>query len=215
MTWQNGNQDDVYGRLNNTKDIGFERHPFIGEGDHKLVVISLEEFNHAQHGPSVRATFEVMESQTHQQGTRVVKLWNLTKPSKFPATQENDSDRFADFCRKLKGAPKGHPIGNDIRVLMKERAAEQLARGMLIKARGANTAKQDKKPWVEVYWENIAQSPEQIASWRTRIENRNYTTPAPSPAVAPVLQTSSAAPTPPAPSQGFLAQLPPEQKSGW
>jgi hypothetical protein len=162
-----GQQDDVYGRLNNTKDVGGARFPFI-EGSGKYALCVLEEFPHSSDGPSARALLKVLECKDgkHAPGTFVVKIWKLVKPSKFQG-QATDADMFADFCRKLKGAPAGYPIGNDIRVLMKERSNEQLARGTVIEA----VAVPNKKgTWINVYWNAIPQSPQDIAAMRQRLE---------------------------------------------
>jgi len=180
MAWGNNNgqgngygqgqsygQDDVYGRLNNTREIGGARFPFIEGGKHKLAVVTLEEFMHSSDGPSVRGLFKVLESTTHKPGSYVVKIWKLVKPPKYN-TQPSDGDKFADFCRKLKNAPISYPIGNDIRVLMKERARDQLARGSVIEATGVPNKKGD---WIEVYWNAVeGQTPEMIAQLRASIE---------------------------------------------
>jgi hypothetical protein len=162
-----GNADDVYGRLNHTKDVGGARFPFI-EGSGKYALCTLEEFPHASDGPSARALLKVIECKDgkHAPGTFVVKIWKLVKPSKFP-NSPTDADMFADFCRKLKGAPAGYPIGNDIRVLMKERPNDQLARGTVIEA----VAVPNKKgTWINVYWNAVPQSPQDIAAMRQRLE---------------------------------------------
>lgn len=161
-----GQQDDVYGRLNNTRDVGGARYPFIEAGTHKLALAVLEEFQHSSDGPSARAILKVIESRVHQPGSFVVRIWKLVKPAKFP-NQPTDADQFADFCRKLKNAPPGHPIGNDIRVLMKERPADQLARGTVIEANGVTNKKGN---FVNVYWNAVPQQPQDIASMRQRIE---------------------------------------------
>ena len=164
---QNGNgQDDVYGRLNNTKDVGGARYPFIEAGTHKLALAVLEEFTHSADGPSARAILKVLDSRAHPVGSFVVKIWKLVKPAKFP-NQPTDADQFADFCRKLKNAPVGHPIGNDIRVLMKERPADQLARGTVIECNGVANK---KGTYVNAYWNSVPQTPQDIAAMRQRIE---------------------------------------------
>lgn len=160
-------QDDVYGRLNNTKEVGGARFPFI-EDTGRYALCTLEEFQHSSDGPCARALFETIESRTgkHAPGSYVVKIWKLVKPPKFQG-QNSDADQFADFCKKLKGAPQGYPIGNDIRVLMKERAAEQLARGTVIEA----VAVPNKKgTWVNIYWNNVQQTREEIVARRQQLE---------------------------------------------
>ena len=166
--WNGNGQggDDVYGRLNNTKDVGGARYPFIEDGTHKLALAVLEEFQHSTDGPCARAILKVVESKKHPVASFVVKIWQLVKPAKFP-NQPTDADMFADFCRKLKNAPIGYPIGNDIRVLMKERPADQLARGTVIDANGVANKKGN---YVNVYWNSVLQTPQDVVAMRQRIE---------------------------------------------
>ena len=161
---------DHYDRLNRTKEIG-ERDPFIGEGPHRLCVLSIIEYPHKEKGPTVRITFEVLQSKVHATGSRVTKLYFITKPAKWES-QTNDGDRFADFVKKLKGVTDpNYPVGQDCRKLLKERVLEQLARGMIIDAMGVNTSKKQDKPFVEVYWTSVAQTQEQIGEQRRRVES--------------------------------------------
>jgi hypothetical protein len=217
-----GNQDDVYGRLNNTKDVGGARFPFV-EGSGKYALCILEEFSHSSDGPSARALLKVIESKDgkHAPGTFVVKIWKLVKPSKFQG-QATDADMFADFCRKLKNAPAGYPIGNDIRILMKERSNEQLARGTIIEAVAVPNR---KGTWINVYWNAVPQQPQDIAAMRQRLEAegipetgaRTPQQPMQGPPVQPASMpwaggAPTQAPQPTAPQGGvggFLAQLPP------
>ncbi len=121
----------------------------------------------------------------HPVGSFVVKIWKLVKPGKFP-NQPTDADQFADFCRKLKNAPPGHPIGNDIRILMKERPLEQLARGTVIDANGVPNKKGN---YVNVYWNAVQQGPQEIVAMRQRIEAEGV--------------PSANGPTPPQGQQGY------------
>lgn len=212
MSWNQGNgQDDVYGRLNNTRDVGAPRFPFIEAGTHKLALCSLEEFQHASDGACARALFEVYSSNKHQIGSYVVKIWKLVKPAKYQG-QASDADMFADFCRKLKGAPAGHPIGNDIRVLMKERVAEQLARGTMIECVGIPNK---KGTWTNIYWNAIPQTQADIVASRQRVEAKGIpnSSGGSGGSVAGFTAAPVAAPAAsPAPQGGFLAQLPVDNK---
>lgn len=165
-----GQQQDVYGRLDNSRDVGGARFPYIAAGTHKLVLVTLEEFGDANN-PKVRALFKTLESRTQQPGSFCVKIWALVKPPRF-TNATTEADEFADFCRKLKGAPTGHPISNDIRTLMKERVAEQLARGTVIECTGVAGKQKDpgKEPYVRVYWNSLQQQPSDIAAMRQRLE---------------------------------------------
>lgn len=214
MSWNQGNgQDDVYGRLNNTRDVGAPRFPFIEAGTHKLALCSLEEFQHSTDGACARALFEVLTSNKHAPGSFVVKIWKLVKPAKFQG-QSTDADMFADFCRKLKGAPAGHPIGNDIRVLMKERAAEQLARGSVIECVGVPNK---KGTWTNIYWNTLPQTQQDIVAQRARLEQRGIPNSSGGTGgnVAGFTATPAQAPVAaPAPQGGFLAQIPVGNKPG-
>jgi hypothetical protein len=165
-----GISDDAMNRLDRTKKV-MDKDPFIGIGPHVLDVVKIEPFNHDTHGPSVRAVFEVVESQTMTVGSRCVKLWFLFKPSKF-VNQTNDADRFADFVEKLKNPPpgSGYTAGPDCRKLLKERVEDQLARGTRIRAIGRNTAKPDKPVYVDVAFTPVEQTPESVRANRARIE---------------------------------------------
>ncbi len=182
--WNNGNgngngygqnPNDVYDRLNNARQIS-NRDPYIEEGTHTLAVITLEEFPSDQ-GQAVRGSFEVLESSTMRPGTKVGAVWFLQKPAPKQG-MVTDSDRFADFCCRLKGAPQGYAIGNDIRVLLRDRGAEQLARGMIIRAVGVKKiAKTTGKAFVVVHWGHLEQTPQQIAEMRQRIEAKGLVEP--------------------------------------
>lgn len=205
-----GQYDEALNRLNNTKAVDV-RDPFIGEGDSKLLLIELTRFDHATHGPTAKAIFEVLESQAHKTGTRCVKLWNLLKPSKFPS-QATDADRFADFVRKMSGTPDGTQVGPICAALLRDRVGEQLLRGMVIKATGINTSKNAEKPFIDVRWSTIQQSQEQIREWRIKIEANavSATGPGLPAAAAPAQHIAPVAPplvAPPAPTT-LLSQIP-------
>lgn len=163
-----GGQEDVYGRLNNTREVGGARFPFL-EATGRYALVVLEEFLHSSDGPSARAIFEVIDCRgAHAVGSHVVKIWKLVKPPYKPG-MTTGADEFADFCRKLKGAPAGYPIGNDIRTLMKERVNDQLARGTVIDA----VAVPNKKgTWINVFWNAVQQTPQDIAAMRQRLEQK-------------------------------------------
>lgn len=167
--------EDIYYRIDNTKPVKSGMYdPYFDEGDHECDVIAIEPFAHPDHGPSVRATFLVIASNTLRAGERRAQTWNLVKAPNFPGG-ETDADRFADFVRKLKGAPMSHPIGQDIRVVMKSRneggrLEDQVARGMRIKCVARNKAKAGKKPFVMPSWMTVEQTPQDIQTRRAAIE---------------------------------------------
>lgn len=163
-----GGADDVYNRMNNAREVGGARFPFIEAGKFKLALGTLEKFQHKSDGPCARALFAVLESNNpaHPVGSWVVKIWKLVKQPKFDS-QPSDAEKLADFAMKLKNAPRGYPIGNDIRTLLDGRPAEQLARGSVIEAVGVSNKKGN---WVEVYWTAIPQTPQDIVAMRQRLE---------------------------------------------
>lgn len=163
--------EDVYGRMNNSREISGARFPFV-EDTGRYALCTLEEVHLQSHGPSARALLKVLESKSgkHPVGSYVIKLWFLTQPPRFP-NQPSAADEFADFCRKLKGAPVGYPIGNDIRVLMKERPQDQLARGTVIDAVAVpRKSKTTGKEFTNIYWNNVPQQGQDIAQMRQRLE---------------------------------------------
>ena len=166
---QQQNANDVYGRLDNAKQLT-NRDPYVDAGTHTLAVITLEEFQH-ETGAAVRGTFLVLDSTSMKPGTKCAEVWMLQKPAP-KVGMTTDSDRFADFCCRLKGAPQGYPIGADIRTLIRDRAAEQLARGQVIRCVGiVKTSKQTGKSYTVKNWSTIEQGPPQIAEMRAKIEN--------------------------------------------
>lgn len=184
MTWNNGNgqgngygqqqgyggggSDDVYERMNNAREQGGARFPFFEAGRHKCALVTLETFMHRTDGKSVRALFEILESTSpkHPPGSYAVKIFKIMVRPKYESSA-SDSEQLAHLCIALKDAPKGYPIGRDIRTLLEERPADQIARGSLVECTGVANQKGN---WVNLYWSPIPQTPEQIVQMRQRIE---------------------------------------------
>lgn len=170
-----GDYDEVMARLNATKPV-VDRDPFIGPGQHSLIVLGIDTFNDQKWGQTVRATFLVEKSTYHPAGSQVVKLWNLFKPSKFP-TQPNDADQFADFICKLTGVPEGQHAPA-CRTVLKSRAEggnaeSQPARGARISATGTEVGKPNERGtrYVRVSWQSVpGQSNEQLAATRAKLD---------------------------------------------
>ena len=165
-----GQPQDAYARMDNAREVGGARFPYIAAGTHKLALVSLEEFN--PQAAKVRALFKTIDSRTQQVGGFCVKIWSLTKPPKFK-DGTTEADEFADFMLKLKGAPRGFPISQSIRTLLKERPLEQLARGTVIECTGvAGKPSQTpgKEPYVRVYWNTVANDAASIVAMRQRLE---------------------------------------------
>lgn len=181
--WNNGNgqgngygngygngDDDAYNRMNNAREQGGARFPFIEDGKHILCLAVMEKFHHRTDGTSVRVLYEVLQSDKHPVGSFVVKIYKLRKPPKFES-KASDAELLAQMCIALKGVKPGYPIGNDIRTLIEPapvgRAEEQLARGTVVECIGVLN---QKKTWVDLYWKTVDQTPEQIVQQRQRLE---------------------------------------------
>lgn len=201
--------DDFYDRMDHTKPVvRNDREPFIGAGKRRLAVLSLVQYQHKDHGPTVRATFVVLVSDNPEQpvGSTVGKLWFVTKqPDKGWKT--SDADRFAEFIRRIKGAPDDYKVGRDIATLLRDRAKEQLMRGMVIDAFGKNVSKNAAKPYIDVEWFPVKQTPEEIRDMRAKLDSMERAAPA---QTAPQQQPEQAPPQQQAaPAQpSILAQLP-------
>lgn len=211
---QTGEYDEALRRLDNTKPVDV-KDPFIAEGDHVLDVIEVTPFGHTKHGPSAKAIFEVVESKTHPIGSRVVKLWFLKRPSMWP-NQPTDSDRFADFVRKLIGADDPNTqVGQQCAALLRDRVPDQIARGMRLRAYGINTSKNPAKPFTDVRWTAVPQTQPEIAQRRAAIEAKLGAAPAPQAAppaaYAPPQMPPQYAQQPP---QGYGAPAPVTQPAG-
>lgn len=176
-----GYQDDVYGRMNNSREVT-QRDPFVGGGTHRLVVLELQKWDDREKGPSVRVTFEYISSTNPsiQVGTRCCKIWRLAKRPKFES-QISDSEHFADFVRKAMNAPVGAPIGQQIRNLCEPQrnggnTEANAMRGTLIECNGVEN---DKKNYVNLYFSSVAQGPQDIAAKRAQLDSRLGGAPAP------------------------------------
>lgn len=161
---------DPYDRMNNAREQGGARFPFIEQGKHLLCLAVLEKFSHRKDGPSARVIYEVLQSDKHPVGSFVVKIYKLAVPPKYESSA-SDSELLAQMCIALKGVKAGYPIGNDIRTLLEPapvgRAEEQLARGTVVECVGVPNQKGN---WVNLYWTSVAQTPEQIVQHRQRLE---------------------------------------------
>jgi hypothetical protein len=170
---------DDFDSFNGTKDQQ-ERDPFIQDGDHLLLVIAVEPFDSQEHGPSARVTFEVVESPVHPIGSRVVRLFNYTKPPYKPGML-TDKDRLATFVRKAQGLNEGAQTGHIFKALLRDRVNEQLMRGILVKARGVGNVSQKEKKlaaaegrapkvYVDVFFNTVNQTEQDVMARRRQID---------------------------------------------
>lgn len=178
---QNGNgnygyvNEDYYDRMNRAKKVDNERDPFIGEGPQVLQVLELFEYAHEEKGPTVKGRFKVLQSNVHQVGSTVCKLWFLTKPGKFKDSV-TDSDRFADFILKAKNVDlqktPDYQVGAEIRKLLRNEVPAQHLRGLIIYATGRNVSKKADKPFVDVAWRPLEQpqDPAALAAERAKLD---------------------------------------------
>src|SRR4029077_8614836 len=196
---------DIMDRLNDTRPVkSSEYNPFIPDGNHDLVVLSIEPYQNQEQNFCVRATFlaESSDSPQVQPGMQFDAVWNLDKAAPFPGG-ERDKDRFAAFLNALQGCettPTSHQAL--ARTCLKPRAEGgqlevQPCRGARIKAHG-NT-KQPKvkrdgtmgKAFCSVTYKHSAQRPEDVAAMRGMLDQRVPYSPRPQQqpqAAAPVAQ---------------------------
>src|SRR5678816_4383923 len=104
---------DIMDRLQDTRPVKNSNYnPFITDGDHDLVVLSIEPYNNQDENFCVRATMLVEASTAAAQGQLFDAVWNLDKPAAFVGG-ERDKDRFAAFLNALQGCettPTSHQV---------------------------------------------------------------------------------------------------------
>lgn len=174
---QNSNQA-IISRLNQAKPVE-DRDPYIGEGVHTLCVQNLFDYNSKKHGDSVGLTAVVVESTNpqHQPGTRAFCGFFPNKKPNFIGDQQ-ELDRLVDFCGKLKGKDLTLPqaVEASYECLDQQVQAQQRFRGYVIKCevrRITDKVKRDgsvSKPFYEKTWTALPNPPEQVASYRARVE---------------------------------------------
>lgn len=199
--------DDLATRLANTKVIK-ERQDFeyIADGTHTLQVIEMVPYKSEKHGPSVRATFEVIESTAHEPGSRVSKVWALNRPANF-AGGETDLDRLTYFVRRIAGIADNENPSEATLALIQKRVAEQLLRGMIVKCAASTKVTKNNKRWFDVKWTHVEQTQADIAARRAELDTRHplsadaKVTPAPAP--TPAAPAAAAAP-----AANLLSQIP-------
>lgn len=179
--------DAVMNRLGTTKPVD-QRDPFIAAGEHDLIVWAVETYRDTKWGDSVRVIFEVEKSTAHAPGSKVVRTFNLFKPSSFP-TQATDADQLAKFVCVLQGIPEGSHAASCV-ALLKNRAQggnaeSQPARGARIHVSGqppkGGINPQTNKPYsyVKVAWATMAQDGALIAATRAALDARSPYVPTP------------------------------------
>lgn len=204
---------NFFAKMNATKPVK-EREEFIylGNGNHKLVCLLVEPYVSKTRGDSIRAVFEVLESDAYQPGTRVSKAWETSGFSKFPGG-ETDLDRFAYFVRRMMGADDTYPAIQEAMAVGQDRVAEQLFRGMVIEATGTTKVSSSGKPWTTIYWKSVKQTGQEIAGRRADLDQRHPLKATPAPAqtafsyTQPVTHQAAAQSTT-ASTTGFLSQIP-------
>lgn len=145
--------DAVMQRLGATKPVD-QRDPFLSDGQHNLIVHSIQDYMDQKWGKSYRVLFYVEGSTKHPPGSLVARTYNINKPAAF-ATQTNDADSLADFICVMQGIKLGEQHAS-AKVLLVPRASGgdlegQQARGMRINATGqppkAGINPQTQKPY--------------------------------------------------------------------
>lgn len=180
------------------RDI-FNKEPYFEAGTHLVVIHSLTGYHTDDKGPSAKLVCEVVESTVPGlAGELRAKIWNLTRPAKFP-TQPRDSDFFQQFLRAVVGRGSKEPTGDLFKMLMVHRVQENLLRGVLVKVIGVKSKKSD---YVTCTFENVAQEKPDVARRRAILDSVGSLKAGGNAAPAP------AAPPAPAPAPSLLAQIP-------
>lgn len=177
---------DIMDRLNDTRPVKDSKYnPFIPDGDHDLVVVSIEPYNNQEQHFCVRATF-VTESSSNAQvqpGATFDAVWNLDKPAPFPSG-ERDKDRFAAFLNALQGVEPTPTSHHQLaRAALKTQAEGgqlevQPCRGARIKAHGRTNQPKPKrdgtmsKAFTAVGYRHATQQPQDVAAMRTMLDQR-------------------------------------------
>ena len=177
---------DIMDRLNDTrptKDSNYN--PFIPDGNHDLVIASIEPYQNQEQNFCVRATLVAEASDNPQvtPGKLFDAVWNLDKPAPVPGG-ERDKDRFATFLNKLQGVettPTSHHAlaraclkptneGGQLEV--------QPCRGARIKANGHTKPPKPKrdgtmsKAFCAVSYTHVVQQPADVAAMRGMLDQR-------------------------------------------
>lgn len=177
---------DIMDRLNDTRPVrNTTYNGFIPDGQHDIVVTSIEPYTNQEQNFCVRVTFLVENSNTAQQGTLFDAIFNLDKPAPFPGG-ERDKDRFAAFLNTLQGIPTTPTSHQELaRACLKPRAEGgqlemQPCRGARIKASGYTKApKEGKKPFCQVSYTHVPQVQEGIVAMRQMLDVKLPFTPRP------------------------------------
>lgn len=205
-------------KFNNTRPVGPARDPYIPDGNHELIVLSIEPFRNAEQNDCIRARFVVEKSNVIPPGAIVSQAWNLDKAAPKPG-MTTDRDRFVDFICKLQGINHGEHHAA-CRAVARSRAEggnceAQPARGARIAATGVpkitKTGANAGKPYTVVDWRTTQQDGQRIAQTRAQLDaNPTYALQAQQPQ-APAPQQGYAQPAPAQPQWGAPAQPVPQQ----
>lgn len=184
-----------------------ERLPFIAAGDHTLDVESLKVIESQKSGPVVWAQFRVIASTCHPVGSQVTQRFELSKQEKYPTTP-TQRELAVYFMAQLLGQKDLAKAQKTLLALLSDAEIKvQRVRGIRIIANGRS---KPGKTWVNVSWQNVEQTPEQIKAQRAALDG---TAPSASPAPAPQAAPPPAAqqytpPTEAPPSDFALDDLP-------
>lgn len=169
--------DDVMNRLGNTKPVD-QRDPFLSEGQHQLLVHSIQEYNDTTWGKSFRVLFLVEQSTRHPPGSLVARTYNIYKPAAY-ATQSNDADSLTDFICVLQGIKLGdHHASAKALFVSRERGGQhesQVARGMRVLATGQPpgnglTAKGKPKTYTRITWQTAPNDAASVSTNRAMLD---------------------------------------------
>lgn len=184
--------DDVMNRLNNAKPVSnFD--PYLSDGQHALIVHSIEPYQDQKWGESFRISFYVEQSTKHPVGSLVCRTHNINKPAMF-STQPNDTDTLIDFICVLQGIPLGKHQASAKALLYLVAKGGQLenqpARGCRINATGippkpGMTAAGKPKTYTKITYQTVQQTAAMVGEARAMLD-KSHPMGAPRPQQSPM-----------------------------
>lgn len=179
---------DVWSTVGNAKERN-GRGNYIGEGRH-LFALKDYGLKVVNSGNLIFANLITVESSLHERGSLMSAGWRISLTGWQGEAELARAKSFVCALLKIDGQ---EAIEKASRALA---AKDQVGRGFLIAATGVPIATKSGGKFVDVLWENVAQTGEQVAAMRRLIESGAPIGAAPAPAAvthaAPAPQTDAA-----------------------
>lgn len=197
--------NDIFNRIANAAPTEDDRHPWIGAGNHHLIVHEARKFKSTKHGMALAVDFYVESGDTHSTGSLVTQAFYVHKNPRWPG-DESELQRTRDFAVALTGCSP-ESAGEQLRAIFEDPAAAQSlranpaqpARGLQIKSFGNPVQKKNSEGvYVVITFANVDQTPAQVAQLRAALPAIKELA---TPAARPFGMASTDAPAPaPAPN---------------